>query len=117
MVEGDEVSALGVRARSVAGKEVLFDKEGFFLNPHDWSEEAAAILCRERGIEALNEKQWRVIRFLRDYYMANGKAPLNAELKAGLGWTIMELESLFPGGIRQGARLLAGLPNPQSCNQ
>ncbi len=33
------------------------------------------------------------------------------------GWSLMELESMFPGGIRKGARLLAGLPNPQSCNQ
>ena len=69
------------------------------------------------GIDVLSEKQWRLIRFLRDYYANNGKAPLSSEIKAGLGWTLMELESLFPGGIRLGARLLAGLPNPQSCTQ
>jgi TusE/DsrC/DsvC family sulfur relay protein len=116
MVE-EEVSALGTRKRSIAGKEILFDKDGFFLSASDWSEEAAVILSREMGIDSLNEKQWRVIRFLRDYYMNNGKGPLSSELKAALGWSLMELQSMFPGGIRQGARLLAGLPNPQSCNQ
>jgi tRNA 2-thiouridine synthesizing protein E len=115
MVEGEEASALGVRKRFIAGKEIYFDKNGFFLDAGDWSEEVAVILSQEMGIEALDEKQWRLIRFLREYYMNNGKAPLSSELKAGLGWSLMELESLFPGGIRQGARLLAGLPDPQSC--
>ena len=32
MAEG-EVSALGTRKRFIAGKEILFDKEGFFLDP------------------------------------------------------------------------------------
>jgi tRNA 2-thiouridine synthesizing protein E len=117
MSEGEETSALGVRRRSIAGKEVYVDKEGFLLNAGDWSEEVARVLSRERGIEELNDAQRRVIQFMRDYYLRNGKAPLAAEMKAGLGMTVMEMESLFPGGIRGGARLLAGLPNPQSCNQ
>jgi len=116
MIEGEEVSALGVRKRSIAGKEIYFDKDGFLLNANDWSEEAAEILSREMGIKTLNEKQWQVIRFIRDFYMNNGKAPLSSELKAALGWSLMELELMFPGGIRHGARLLAGLPNPQSCS-
>jgi tRNA 2-thiouridine synthesizing protein E len=29
--------------------------------------------------------------------------------------SLMEMESLFPGGIKHGARRLAGLPNPRSC--
>jgi tRNA 2-thiouridine synthesizing protein E len=28
---------------------------------------------------------------------------------------LVELESLFPGGIKKGARRLAGLPNPKTC--
>ena len=113
----DEVSALGTRTRSIAGKEILFDKAGFFISAADWSEEAAMFLAGEMGMEGISEKQWQVIRFLRDYYLNNGKAPLSVEMKAGLGLSLMEMESMFPGGIRQGARILAGLPNPQSCTQ
>ena len=116
MVEAMQVSALGTQKRLVAGKEVLFDKEGFFLDAGDWSEEAAGVLSRDIGIEELSEKQWRLIHFVRDYYVNNGKAPLNSELKAGLGLSLMELESIFPGGLRRDARLLAGLPNPKSCD-
>jgi dissimilatory sulfite reductase related protein len=115
MAEGHQVSALGYYVRSIAGKEIPFDGEGFLWEPNDWSEEVAEILARERGLETLSEDHWRVIRFLREYYMTQGKAPLSRELKAGLGLSLMELESMFPGGTRQGARLVAGLPNPKTC--
>jgi dissimilatory sulfite reductase related protein len=115
MPEQENVSPAGERIRSIAGKEVLFDKDGFFVDIRDWDEQTALILSRELGVGAMSEKQWVVIGFLREYFLSNGKAPLNSELKAGTGLSIMELESMFPGGVRQGARLLAGLPNPKSC--
>ncbi len=111
------ISALGTHVRSISGKEVYFDKEGYFLCAHDWTEEMVEVLSGEMGIGTLSQGQWQVIHFLRAYYLGNGKAPLHSELKTGLGCSLMELESMFPGGIRKGARLLAGLPNPQSCNE
>lgn len=101
--------------RSVAGREVWFDSEGFIWEPDDWSEDVAADLARESGIERLDDVQWRVLRFLRGYYQHNGRAPMNRELKAGTELSLVELERLFPDGIRMGARRLAGLPNPKTC--
>jgi tRNA 2-thiouridine synthesizing protein E len=115
MVEQETVSPLGERMRCIAGKEVLFDKEGFFVDTRDWSAEIAIILSREMGMAAVSEKQWLVLHFLRDYYLSNGRGPLNAELKRGTGLSLMELESMFPEGISRSARILAGLPNPKSC--
>jgi tRNA 2-thiouridine synthesizing protein E len=115
VAEASQVSALGYCLRSLAGREIPFDNDGFLWEANDWSEEVAEILAREHGLETLTEVHWRVIRFLRNYYLSQGKAPLNRELKTGVGLSLMELESLFPGGIRQGARLLAGLPNPKNC--
>jgi dissimilatory sulfite reductase related protein len=101
--------------RTVAGRRILFDKEGFLWNTEDWSEEVAKALAGESGLDEITETHWRVIRFLREYFMNQGRAPLNAQLKSGLGMSLMELESLFPGGIKAGARKIAGLPNPKSC--
>jgi dissimilatory sulfite reductase related protein len=101
--------------RTVAGRRILFDKEGFLWNIEDWSEEVAEALAGEDGLDELTETHWRVIRFLRDYFLTQGRAPLNAQLRSGLGMSLMELESLFPGGIKGGARKIAGLPNPKSC--
>jgi tRNA 2-thiouridine synthesizing protein E len=99
----------------VAGHEVYFDSEGFFWEPNDWTEDVAAELAFRSGIEELDDSQWRVIRFLREYYQYQGRAPMNRELKAGTGLTLVELERMFPEGIKFGARRLAGLPNPRTC--
>jgi len=101
--------------RTVAGRPVYFDDEGFFWDPDDWSDEAAEALAREVGIDRLDEVQWRVLRFMRAHYAHHGRAPMNRELRAGTGLSLLELERLFPDGIKMGARRLAGLPNPQTC--
>ena len=111
-----DASNLGQRARVLGGKEVFLDKEGFLWHPEDWTEEVAASLALECGIERLSEVQWRLIRFLREYFSYHGRAPLNRDLKAGLNMSLMELECVFPEGIRRGARRVAGLPNPRMCS-
>lgn len=101
--------------RTIGGRKVLFDRDDFLWNAEDWTEEVAQALAAELGIEALSETQWRVIRFMRDYFFYHGRAPLNRDLKPSIGMSLLELEALFPGGIRGGARRVAGLPNPKSC--
>jgi tRNA 2-thiouridine synthesizing protein E len=103
------------KARSFAGRDVFFDSEGFLVDPSQWSKEMAEQLARESGIEHLEETHWKVIHFIREYYLQNGRSPLHRELKKGIGMSLLEIESLFPGGIKQGARRLAGLPNPKTC--
>ncbi len=101
--------------RTVAGRSVYFDDEGFFWDADDWTEAAAEELARESGIADLGEVRWCVLRFLRGYYLRQGRAPMNRELKAGTELSLIELERLFPDGIKLGARRLAGLPNPKTC--
>jgi TusE/DsrC/DsvC family sulfur relay protein len=103
------------KVRIIAGREVIFDGESFFSDPGQWSEEVAQALAREAGLTELGETQWMIVRFLREYYFQNGRSPLNREIKQGTGISLMEMEALFPGGIKYGARRLAGLPNPKNC--
>lgn len=102
-------------SRSIAGRSILFDKEGFLWQPGDWSEEIAEALARESGLEHLGEEHWHVLRFLREFYYNNGRAPLNRQLVAGTAISLLVIEKLFPGGIKYGARRIAGLPNPKNC--
>jgi TusE/DsrC/DsvC family sulfur relay protein len=111
-----EVVESGARFCVVAGRKILFDSEGFFWDPDDWGDDAAEELACEAGMAKLSDGQWRVIRFLREYYFENGRSPLNRQLSAGVGMTLLDLERLFPGGIKYGARRLAGLPNPKNCS-
>ena len=97
-------------------REVVFDSEGFLNDFSDWDEELCTVLAEESGLAQLTDNHWRVIRFLRRFYAENGRAPLNSLLRKGAEMTLLELESLFPGGIKLGARRLAGLPNPKTCS-
>jgi tRNA 2-thiouridine synthesizing protein E len=75
----------------------------------------AETLAGEDGLAQLDEIHWRIINILREYYLANGRAPLNSELRKATGLSMAQIEACFPKGIRRGARRLAGLPNPKSC--
>ncbi|MDD5206650.1 MAG: TusE/DsrC/DsvC family sulfur relay protein [Desulfobacterales bacterium] len=112
----EQAENAGGMFRFVAGSRILFDRDGFLWNPEDWSREVAEALAVECGLHGMNETHWNVIRFMRDYYSHYGRAPLNAQLKTGTGMKLIELESLFPRGIKHGARRIAGLPNPKSCS-
>ena len=101
--------------RFIAGREVMFDNEGFLWTVDDWNEELAVELAAEAGLTPLTDVHWRVLRFQRQYYRENGRAPLNRQLAQGTEVPLLELNCLFPGGIRRGARRIAGLPNPKTC--
>jgi tRNA 2-thiouridine synthesizing protein E len=103
------------KVREIDGRRIVFDGKGFMRHPEDWSEAVARHLAEESGLPELDQTHWQVIRFMRDYYFYHGRAPMNRDLKSGLSMTLMALEALFPGGIREGARRVAGLPNPKSC--
>ena len=93
----------------------LFRRGRVLLDPDDWTEEVAAILAAESGIPVLTEDHWKVFRFFRTYYFYHGRAPMNRHLKEGTMMSLRDIELLFPGGIRLGARRLSGLPNPKTC--
>lgn len=112
---GDAVGS-GRHLRLVAGRQVAFDGEGFFWDYDDWSEAAARELATESGLASMGEVHWQVIGFFREFYEYHGRAPLNQQIRKGTGLSLLELQRLFPGGLKNGARRLAGLPNPKTCN-
>jgi len=116
-VPGSQEGKVGGRCkRTIEGREVVFDEEGFFDDFEDWSEEIFETLAQESGLSPVTEQHRQVVRFLREFYAYNGRAPLNNQLRKGIGLSLLELEALFPGGLKHGARRLAGLPNPKTCN-
>lgn len=100
----------------IAGQEIAFDHEGFFEDFESWSEAVFEALARESGMAVITDRHRQVVRFLREFYAYNGRAPLNSQLRQGTGIRLLELEALFPEGLKQGARRLAGLPNPKTCS-
>lgn len=101
--------------KTIAGKTVEVTEEGYLVNMNDWTEDMAAELAKEEGIETLTEAHWKVIRFLRDDYKAKGQIPTIRRLKNEGGIPTKDLYELFPEGPIKKAARIAGLPKPESC--
>jgi TusE/DsrC/DsvC family sulfur relay protein len=91
------------------------NEEGFLAHPDRWNHDVALVLAREQeGLDALNDKHWAVIDFIRAYYLER-MAPMIRALCQHSGLRLREIYTLFPSGPAKGACKLAGLPKPDGC--
>ena len=96
--------------RTIAGVEIQINDEGFLTDPGAWSKEIAVELASEEGINVLTENHWKVIDFLRQYYLEWESAPPIRMLSRKTGLSLRELRQLFPDGLAKCACRYAGLP-------
>ena len=99
----------------IAERELEVDTEGFLQKPEQWTEEIGAEIARAAGIAPLTDRHWRVIRFMRDRYLATGQAPSIRTLGKESGVTTKELYQLFPKGPAKLAAKIGGIPKPHGC--
>ena len=99
-----------------AGDIVLeVDEDGFIQDPDKWNETVAAALGKTEGVEELTEDHWKVVNFLREYYLEFGVAPMIRKLCKSTGFKLSEIYDMFPSGPAKGACKIAGLPKPTGC--
>jgi dissimilatory sulfite reductase related protein len=93
----------------------LVDEDGFLENPEIWNERVALDFASTEGVAELTEAHWKVINYLRNYYLQFGIAPMIRKLCKETGFKLNEIYALFPSGPAKGACKLAGLPKPTGC--
>ncbi|MCB0258636.1 MAG: TusE/DsrC/DsvC family sulfur relay protein [Calditrichaeota bacterium] len=101
--------------KTIAGKTVEVNEEGFLVNPSDWSEEMAPVLAEQVGIFELTEQHWKVIRFMRKDFAEKGQIPTVRRIKNEGGVPTKDLYALFPEGPAKKAAFISGLGKPQGC--
>jgi len=95
--------------------KIQVDEDGFIENPDLWNNEVAAALATTEGIDSLSDEHWKVMNYLRDYYIKFGVAPMIRKLCKDTGYPLKKIYELFPSGPAKGACKLAGLPKPTGC--
>ncbi len=100
---------------TLAGKQFEVDEDGFIQDPTLWDDAIACALADQEGIKELTEEHWKVIRYLRNYYLQFGVAPMIRKLCKETGFQLKYIYQLFPTGPAKGACKLAGLPKPTGC--
>jgi tRNA 2-thiouridine synthesizing protein E len=100
----------------VKDKKIELNQEGFLLRPQEWDEDVAKFLAKqEEGIDSLSEEHWKIIKYIRDYYLEKQLAPMVRKICQTTGFTLKHIYELFPSGPAKGACKLAGLPKPDGC--
>ena len=91
------------------------DEDGFIQEPDQWNEAVAAALAKTEGVDELTEDHWKLVNYLRDYYLEFGIAPMIRKLCKATGFKLKYVYELFPSGPAKGACKVAGLPKPTGC--
>jgi TusE/DsrC/DsvC family sulfur relay protein len=97
------------------GHEIDVDEDGFIQNPDVWNDDIATALAKTEGVDDLTEDHWKLVRYLRDYYLQFGIAPMIRKLCKATGFSLKTVYELFPSGPAKGACKVAGLPKPTGC--
>jgi TusE/DsrC/DsvC family sulfur relay protein len=96
------------------------DIEGYIVDPEDWNEELAQQLAVEEGL-ALDDNYWRVINFMRQYWIEHHVAPdvrhvikfLAEQHDVDKKQAKQHLFKLFPYGYVKQACKIAGMQRPR----
>jgi len=101
--------------------QVSRDKEGYLIDPDDWTENIATELAREEGVE-LNDDHWPVINYMRSYFSENGIIPdvrhVVSFMSDNFGYPKKEAKNvifrLFPYGYVKQACKISGMKRPRA---
>jgi dissimilatory sulfite reductase related protein len=104
-----------VPSLAVAGETIELDDDGFVKDSRRWSPEVAETLARSEGVAALTAEHWRLINYMRDYYVKHGIAPMLRRLCQDTGIPLRRVYELFPSGPSRGVCRAAGLPGLAGC--
>jgi dissimilatory sulfite reductase related protein len=97
------------------GHAYAVDEAGFLEDPTIWSDRVALDLAATEGLTGLTDEHWRVIRYVREYYLSHNIAPMVRRLCKETETKLTRIFELFPSGPAQGACKVAGLPKPTGC--
>jgi len=99
----------------LGGKSIDIDEDGFIQNPDDWNDAVANDLAKTEAVDDLTDAHWKVVKYIRDYYIEFGMAPMIRKLCKQTGFKLKDIYELFPSGPAKGACKIAGLPKPTGC--
>ena len=89
--------------------------DGFLSEIASWNRDVAEELARRNEVWPLTEDHWKVIEFLRDYYLKYARGPVILKIAQATGLSAQRICELFPCGTVRGAYRIAGLPRPAGC--
>ena len=102
--------------RTIAGKTVQVNEEGFLTDPSEWNKDIGAEIAKDEGLAELTANHWKVIDYCREASKGlGGKSPTLRQITTGTSVSTKELFALFPKGPAKKVAHIAGLGKPEGC--
>jgi TusE/DsrC/DsvC family sulfur relay protein len=101
--------------KTIAGKQVEVNKEGYLTDSSQWTKEIAAEIAKQEGIPVLTDNHWKVLDYLQKEMRGTGSLPTTRTINTTGVMPTKELYELFPEGPLKKAAKIAGLAKPASC--
>ncbi len=100
---------------NLGGTEIEIDEDGFIQEPDKWNNAMAEDIAKLENAFPMGEDHWKIVNYLRDYYVKFEIAPPIRMLCKQTGLDLKKIYQLFPSGPAKGACKIAGLPKPTGC--
>ena len=97
------------------GVEIEIDEDGFLQETDKWNKQIAEELSKAEESYPLTEDAWKVVNYLRNYYLEFEIAPPIRKLTKDTQFSLKYIYDMFPSGPAKGACKIAGLPKPTGC--
>lgn len=99
--------------KTIAGKTVAVNDEGYLIDFSQWNKEIATAIAGEENIN-LTDRHWTVINYLQEQFKKEIPMSIRKIRNSGVV-DIKEFYQLFPRGPLKTASKIAGIPKPVSC--
>ena len=86
----------------LGGQEIEVDEDGFIQEPEKWNKEVAEDLAKLEHASPMGEEHWKLVNYLRDYYLKYEIAPPVRMLVKQTGSRPQEDIPAFPGRACEG---------------
>lgn len=86
------------------------DEEGFLRQAKMWTRDIAQLLAQEGVPGGLTPEHWKVIDYLRQFYLDWECVPPVRMLRYFTGFNLEHICKLFPSGLTRGACRISGIP-------
>jgi len=102
--------------KMLGGQEMDIDEDGFIQDPGKWTEAVAEDIAKEESsVTPMPEDHWKLVNYIRQYYLDFETAPAIRMLCKKTGFDLKTQYDMFPKGPAAGACKVAGLPKPTGC--
>jgi TusE/DsrC/DsvC family sulfur relay protein len=99
--------------KTIAGKNITVNEEGYLTDFNQWDEKVGEALAAEANIP-LSPRHWEVLKYLQNEHKNQVALSIRRIGKSGVT-DIKEFYQLFPTAPLKTATKIAGIPKPASC--